>query len=156
MDGTTQKRETQTDDLKFDCRLAEFPSDALSVKRLRKIFPQHFDQPDTLHENFTSNDFFFPADVESPDHLVKLTDLICYERAVAAGAFFQALSNKDAGYTLNEEEQELIDRDKISLLDHYQFFKLADSPETARLLIRQCEEQGEHQAKAVQEKSVVR
>ena len=135
----------------MDFRIASFPSDALSVKRLRAIFPQHFDGHGLIVDGYANNDFFFPFGAEQPTHLVRLTEMICDERVVAAGAFYETLGDKELA--VNVEEREAIDESKTRLEQNLQFFKLADSPETARLLIRQIEEQGEQQARAARSAS---
>ena len=128
----------------FDCRRATFPSDALSVKRLRAIFPKSFDQPDTIANGYTKCNFFFPYDAEEPDHLVRISELLSDERTIAGGAY---LRSRDPT-VLNTEDEQVITRSLERLEGNLQFFKLADSPETARLLIRQVEEQGERQARS--------
>jgi hypothetical protein len=130
----------------MDFRAASFPSDALSVKRFRTMFPTHFDGHGLIVDGFTNNDFFFPQGPEDPPHLLKLTQLVCDERVVAAGAFYATLGNKEL--ELTDEERESIARSKARLEKNLEFFKLADSLETARLLIRQIEEQGEQQGRA--------
>lgn len=131
---------------------ASFPSDVLSVKRFRKLFPDHFDQPDLIRDGYPNNDFFFPSAAEKPDHLMKLTQLICDERTIAAGAYYRCFlkTHPDA---LDEEELRAIASSKATLEKHYQFFKLADGPESARLLIRQVEEEGEKLARKQQGKA---
>jgi hypothetical protein len=131
--------------LEMDFRSAEFPSDHLSIKRLRKIFPQHFDGPDRIADGYTNNDFFFPAGEEEPPHLVRLTELICDERTVASGAYYRQFSARWPD-VLDAEDVHCIEHSKARLVLNYQFFKLADSPESARLLIRQIEEVAERQA----------
>jgi hypothetical protein len=128
----------------IDFRTISFPSDALSVKRLRALFPDNFDKPGMLRDGF--GDFFFPSGVEEPEHLMELTRLISEERITAAGAF-HAMYDHPPDAKLDAEELECIDDAKKKLVGLYQFFKLADSPETARLLIRQVEEEGERQAR---------
>jgi hypothetical protein len=129
----------------MDFRAVSFPSDAVSVKRLRSIFTKHFDGRGLIVDGYTNNDFFFPSAPEKPSHLMRLTELICDERVVAAGTFYQTLGNEQI--ELNHEEREVIEDSKGRLEKNLQFFKLADSPETARLLIRQIEEQGAQQAR---------
>jgi len=131
--------------LEMNFRIADFPSDALSVKRLRAAFPNHFDCPDLLIEGYTNNDFFWPSGDSEPEHLVRLTRMICAERTVASGAFYREYLHRDPEL-LNEEELEVIAEDRRRLEDNYQFFKLADSPETARLLIQHVEAEGRNQA----------
>jgi hypothetical protein len=137
--------------LEMDFRVASFPSDSLSVKRLRLIFPKHFDGQGLIVDGFANNDFFFPSAAEKPDHLMRLTELICDERVVAAGAFCETRYGERRGYREESqvaEERECIVQSKRRLEENLQRFKLADSPETARMLIRQIEEQGEQQARA--------
>jgi len=47
---------------------------------------------------------------------------------------------------LNEEDRDAIAESQRRLEDAYQLFKLADSPEVARLLVRQVKEEGTRQA----------
>jgi len=145
-----QKRERASQIAEMDFRAVSFPSDAVSVKRLRSIFTEHFDGHGLLVDGYTNNDFFFPSACEKPAHLMRLTELICDERVVAAGAFYQTLYGDERGYDEESqviEERECIEHSKSRLEENLQFFKLADSPETARLLIRQIEEQGEQQVR---------
>ncbi len=84
------KKEAQggtSDDIEPDFRRLDFPSDALSVKRFRHLFPDHFDCSDIIVNGYSNNDFFFPAGTEEPIHLVRLHEMICDERVVAAGAY---------------------------------------------------------------------
>ena len=127
----------------IDFRTASFPSDVLSVKRFRTLFPDAFDLPGMLTDGYGS--FFLPVDAEQPEHLVQLTRLISSERVAAAGAFHRTYGHPPDAQ-LTEEELWCIDTAKKELEGLYQFFKLADSPETARLLIQQVEEEGERQA----------
>lgn len=131
--------------LEMDFRSASFPSDALSVARLRKVFPQHFDGSDTIADGYSNNDFFFPESTEQPHHLMRLTQLICDERVVASGGYYRSFKDKYPE-VYEHDDVECIEHSKRRLEDNYQFFKLADSPETARLLIQQVEEEGEQQA----------
>jgi hypothetical protein len=130
----------------MDFRAAEFPSDALSVKRLRKAFPEHFDGSDRIADGYSNNDFFSPWDPHDDHRLVKLTELISAERTLAAAAFSQFLEAAK-GEVFTAEDSEAIENCKKRLESHYQFFKLADGPEAARLLILQVEEEGERQAR---------
>jgi hypothetical protein len=63
---------------KIDLRSAAFPSDALSVKRLRRLFLETFEDG-ALPDGY--GHFFFPAATEKPDHLMRLTELISAARA---------------------------------------------------------------------------
>jgi hypothetical protein len=138
------------DYFEMDFRSAEFPSDALSVKRLRKIFPENFDTPGVVMDGYANNDFFFPTAAEKPEHLHRLTNLICAERTVASAAFYACYARENEGDhsdQFNDDEHLAIDVAEEKLEREYQYFKLADSPETARLLIRQVEEAGERDAR---------
>jgi len=129
----------------MDFRSAEFPSDALSIRRLRKLFPQNFDGHGRIADGYANNDFFFPTDMEEPEHLLKLTQLICDERTVASAAYYKRYLDRHPEL-LNAEDLDHVDQSKGRLVEHYQLFKLADSPATARLLIQQVEEEGSKQA----------
>lgn len=130
--------------LEMDFRSASFPSDALSIKRFRVLFPSHFDCPESIADGYSKNDFFLPQNACEPAHLVQLTDLICDERIIASGAFNECYVDRYPDLLL-EVDREIIAEAKQRLEDNYQFFKLADSPETARLLIRQVEDEGRNQ-----------
>jgi hypothetical protein len=134
----------------IDFRLVSFPSDALSIKRFRTLFPDKFDQPGMLRDGF--GDFFLPTDKEEPDHLMQLTRLISAERVTASGAF-HATYDHPPEMRLDTEELQCINKSKSVLEDLYQVFKLADSPETARLLIRQVQEEGERQARQAMDRA---
>ena len=112
----------------------EFPSDALSVKRFRVLYPELFDEKSTLNDGYSA---FFEGDPHHV-HLRVLTDLIDYERTLADYAFYSACSPESLDGSCHEEAR----KGKEVLEQLYQQLKLADSPETARLLIRGIEEQG--------------
>jgi len=120
----------------------EFPSDSLTVKRLRTLFPDRFDNGSSLSSGFS--DFFNPGGVAEAVHLVKLNDIISFERTLADYAFYNAIDPYPSE-TLNEDCRRDMNEAKSELETLYQQFKLADSPETARLLILQIEEQGARQ-----------
>ncbi|VTR93413.1 unnamed protein product [Gemmata massiliana] len=126
---------------KIDFAAVEFPSDVLSVKRLRTIFPELFEQG-RLKDGF--GHFFYPIGGENPGHLVRLNDLLSAERMVAEYTFVRALET-NPNEILDAECHECADLARKELEPLYQEFKLADSPETARLLIRHVAEQGEQQ-----------
>ncbi len=144
-----QKKASTTIEPNF--RGLEFPSDALSVKRLRYVFPEHFDgSDDTIADGYRSNDFFYPSGINKPVHLARLTDLICDERVIAAGAYSASFLDRYPGL-LNDEAHEAIAGSRKRLEENYLFFKLADSPETARFLIRQIEQEAQNQALSARE-----
>lgn len=127
----------------------EFPSDVLSVKRLRTIFPEQFEEG-SLTNGF--GHFFYPRDIEEPAHLVHLNELLSAERTLAEYAFYHALEAYPD--EILDEECHWCAAEARKELDHfYQEFKLADSPETARLLIRQIEEQGAQQGERIKSRS---
>jgi hypothetical protein len=127
----------------------EFPSDALSVKRLRLIFPEQFDEG-SLTNGF--GHFFYPMGIEKPAHLVQLNDLLSAERTLADYAFCHALETYP-NEILDEECHWCASQARKDLDQLYQEFKLADSPETARLLIRDVEEQAVHQGERTKSRS---
>jgi hypothetical protein len=135
---------------RIDFADVEFPSDVLSFKRLRTIFPALFDQG-RLKDGF--GHFFYPMGTEKPGHLVQLNDLLSAERMVAEYAFLRAIETSP-NELLDAECHECADIARKELETFYQVFKLADSPETARLLIRHVAEQGEQQG--VRAKSRIR
>jgi hypothetical protein len=150
--GSNKAEEGESPDaIEPDFRRLEFPSDALSVKRFRRLFPAHFDCQDTISEAYTSNDFFYPADAGRPDHLVRLTEMIQAERIVAAGAYSECFLDRFPDL-LDRGDYSTIRRAKEKLEEEYLFFKLADSPESARLLIRQIEEDAKSQVRGDQQK----
>jgi hypothetical protein len=147
-EDSEQAKETDSDYREFDCNFASFPSDSLSIKRLRALFPKEFDPP-VRFDGSTGSDFFYPLDTEEPEQLVWLTEMLCDERIVAGSAYCKCFLDRHPEL-INDEDLVTIDHCRRRLEDNYQFFKLADSPETARLLIRQVEEEGEKQARSVQ------
>ena len=136
---------------RMDFRLAEFPSDSLSIKRLRQSFPEQFDAGGQEIDRRPSP-FFFPRGLEKPEHLVFLTDLISDERLVAVAAFFREYERIHKVEMIFEEDHETIAIGKASLEQQYQYFKLADSPQTARMLIGLVELQGIKQAQQTKDK----
>lgn len=121
-----------------------FPSDSLSIKRLRTIFPHMFDKQDSIEGGYTECKFFFPSGAEEPDHLMRLTELLCDERTIAGGAYWRESDPS----VLNDEDREIIKESVQRLEANYQTFKLADSPEAAAHLIRLVEEEGRQQARS--------
>lgn len=120
----------------------DFPSDYLSVKRLRTIFPKLFDDGSALSDGFSS--FFEPSNDEFSTHLHRLNDLINYERTIADYAFYNS-TDPYPSKTLDDRCKSEAEEAKQMLEPLYLEFRLADSPETARLLIRHIEEQGAKQ-----------
>lgn len=130
--------------LLIDMGAVDFPSDALSMKRLRRSFPKWFDEGN-LQDGYGS--FFYPLGPDEPAHLVRLADLLSAERAAAEYAFYNAIDPYPSE-TLNNDDRESAEYLREQLEHLYVDFKLADSPETARSLIRHVEEQGAQQGKA--------
>lgn len=130
---------------RIDFGAVDFPSDALSMKRLRQSFPELFDEG-SLTNGYGL--FFHPMGPDEPERLVRLTDLLHAERTVAEYAFYNALDPYPSE-TLDEECRECDGWAREELEPLYVEFKLADSPETARLLILHVEEQGAQQGKAI-------
>jgi hypothetical protein len=130
--------------LRIDIGAVDFPSDALSMKRLRQSFPKLFDEG-SLQDGYGL--FFYPLGPDEPAHLVRLADLLSAERAVAEYAFYNAFDPYPSE-TLDDDDREGWAYLREELEQLYVDFKLADSPETARLLIRHIEEQGAQQGKA--------
>jgi hypothetical protein len=121
----------------------EFPSDALSVKRLRTIFPEEFDTGvGSLTDGYVN--LFFPLDHEEPAQLVQLSEMISQERVLAEYSFYRALETHP-DEILDTECHECADAARKELERSYQQFKLADSPEVARLLIQHVEDEGRQQ-----------
>ncbi len=79
---------------------------------------------------------------------MRLSDLLSAERIVADYTFYNALDSY-ASETLDEERRRCADEARRKLWQIYLDFKRADSPESARLLIRQVEEQGAKQGKRI-------
>jgi hypothetical protein len=132
-----------------DLEIIEYPSDALSVKRLRETFHPDFFDRGTITDGWDSyGSFFFPLGHEKPLHLVQLHNLLSAERAVAEYAYLSVL-DPFPSETCDDEIREYDLEARKHLEELYVDFGLADSPETARLLIRHVEEQGAQQAKAV-------
>jgi hypothetical protein len=130
-------REENPDIKLLDAGGIEYPSDSLSIKRLRTMFPRWFAHG-RIEDGFGS--FFYPMDTEQPEHLVRLNDLLSDERTVAGYAYRNTI-DPYPGEWLDEESQGCMIQAKSQLELAYQQFKLADSPETARMLIRHIEEQ---------------
>ena len=120
----------------------DFPSDHLSVKRLRTIFPKLFDNGSALSDGFSS--FFEPSNDEFSTHLDRLNNLINHERTVADYSFYNA-TDPYPSETLDDACKSEADEARQKLEPLYLEFKLADSPESARLLIRHIEEQAAKQ-----------
>jgi len=132
----------------IDLGTIEFPSDALSVKRLRETFPPEFFDHGNISDGWNSyGSFFLPIGTNDPLHLVQLHNLLSAERAVAEYAYLNALDPYPSE-TCDEEIHEYDIEARMHLEELYVDFRLADSPETARLLIRHIEEQGAQQGKA--------
>ncbi len=133
----------------------DFPSDYLSVKRLRTMFEEMFDNGSDLTGGFSY--FFDPAGVglqgdDEPAHLVQLNNLIYDERHLADYAFYNAIDPYPS-ITLNEQCKMDAEEYRRELEQLYQRFKLADSPETAKLLVRQVEEQAAKQGEQIKSRS---
>jgi hypothetical protein len=135
--------------LRIDFGALDFPSDALSVKRLRHIFPELFEEG-SLTGGYGG--FFFPLGHERPPYLVLLNNLLSAERTLADYAFYNALDPYPSE-TLDEECHWCAEKARSRLQQLYLDFKLADSPETARLLIRHVEEQGTEQAARIKDRT---
>jgi hypothetical protein len=141
-----EQRFRQTHDY-IDLGAIEFPSDALTIKRLRQSFPYFFDVG-MLSDGWNNyGSFFLPLGDENPRHLLQLNNLLSAERAVAEYAYLNALDPYPSE-TCDEEIHEYNVEARMHLAELYVDFRLADSPETARLLIRHIEEQGAQQGKA--------
>lgn len=151
-DGSDKSEEGGSpDEIEPDFRRLEFPSDALSVKRFRYLFPDHFDCHDIISDGYSNNDFFFPKGVGKPDHLVRLTEMIQAERVVAAGAYSAGFRDRFPDL-LSREDYRAVRQAQEELEAQYLFFRLADSPESARRLIRHIEEEAELQARGDRQK----
>ncbi len=132
----------------IDLEVIEFPSDALSVKRLRETFPAEFFDRGFISDGWNCfGSFFLPLGDENPLHLVQLHNLLSAERAVAEYAYLNFLYPYPSE-TCDDEIHEYDVEARKHLEELYVDFRLADSPETARFLIRHIEEQGVQQAKA--------
>jgi hypothetical protein len=132
----------------IDLEIIEYPSDALSVKRLRETsHPEFFDRGMIRNGWNSYGSFFLPLGDENPLHLLQLHNLLSAERAVAEYAYLNVLDPYPSE-TCDEEIREYDLEARKHLEELYVDFRLADSPETARLLIRHIEEQGAQQAKA--------
>jgi hypothetical protein len=131
---------------KIDFELVQFPSDSLSIKRLRTMFPGRFSEG-KLGNGF--GHFFYPMDYERPPHLVRLNQLLSAERTMASYAFYMALENYP-GEFLREEHDRSAATARREMEEYYQEFKLADSPAIAKLLIQHVEEEGQRQGENLQ------
>ncbi len=133
----------------LDLRKVEFPSDALSIKRLRQLFPEDFDRDEPWEDG--SCVFFSPGSPRCDQQLEQLNTLLMLERIVVQAAFYLQLGGAES---FDPIELKNINDYKHDLEQHYQNFKLADSPETARLLIQQVEEEGIRHARKFQGRSL--
>ncbi len=73
---------------------------------------------------------------KSQFHLHQLEDMVYNERLIAAAAY----RLNQYPQSLNDKEREFVADTREMLEEFYLHFKLADSPEAARFLIRQIEE----------------
>lgn len=133
----------------LDLRKVEFPSDALSIKRLRQLFPQDFDRDEPWEDG--SCVFFSPGSPRCDQQLEQLNTLLMLERIVVQAAF-HLQRGKEESFDPNQLKD--IKDYKQRLEHHYQEFKLADSPETARLLVQEVEDEGIRQARKVDGRSL--
>jgi hypothetical protein len=118
----------------------DYPSDALTLKRLRTTFPVLFHRKSLFEwpHDWLSSD----ADLEIWKSRVRLTDLIHAEHIVVGFSFGDAIKphpRPGSSHTECEWACQLLEL-------KYQEFRLADSPETARFLIQKLEKQGRDQA----------
>ena len=128
-EGQSERRNV----LSPDFRRLEFPSDTLSVRRFRILFPQRFDNNDgNIADGYASNDFFYPHSPDKPRHLVRLADMICDERVIADALFYKSCFVEQSPEILADDDREVVESSRKRLEESYLFFKLADSPETAR------------------------
>jgi hypothetical protein len=118
----------------------EFPSDSLSVKHLRAMFPNMFDEGSSLTGGVST---FFTPDEAQAHHLYKLNSLVNYERTVADFGFFAQMDSVD------ERCKQEVAEAKKALEELYQDYRLAEGVETARLLIENIEKQGRKQAATI-------
>lgn len=125
----------------FQSSVINFPSDSLSVKRLRLVFPSLFDNGSALSNGVSA--FFSPE--PGAKHLQDLNDIINYERTVAEFGFYDEVDPFPSD-TLDERCKQVRDEARDGLEMLYLQFKLADSPESARFLISHVEEQARQQA----------
>jgi hypothetical protein len=105
-----------------------------------------FDDGSSLSSGVST--FFEPSNDKYSSPLAQLNDLINYERTVADYAFYNFIDpypspTLDEGCHLETKEA------KQKLASLYLEFRLADSPEAARLLIQHLEEQGAQQGKQI-------
>lgn len=123
----------------------DFPSDALSLKRLRTVFPDKFDDGKLL-DGFCL--FFDPdtvadtRDTHIRPQMTRLNEMISSERTLFSYAVHDAIDPfpvPDLGLERNEEYAWNYATAKSVLEASYQEFRLADSPATARFMIDNLE-----------------
>ena len=122
-----------SDQPEIDFGKLDYPSDALTLKDLRRLFPQGF-QGDELHPEKVS---FFGTSV-SDDFSTKLD----FERMVAGYAFDEALGRplREGTFTGRGELREYLE-------EFYIGCGIAKGPQHARQLIRELEESAANQAR---------
>ena len=102
----------------------------------RTVFPELFDNGARYSAGFSS--FFEPSNDEFSTHLNRLNDLISNERTIADSTFYNAIDPYPSK-TLDDRCKAEAQEAKQLLEPLYLEFRLADSPESARLLIQHIE-----------------
>src|SRR4051812_33666842 len=93
-------------ELNPDLTQMSFPSDSLSIERFRAIFPDQFDLDGCVSGSYPCL-FFYPQAPGEPGHLSRLSDLLGFERTMAAGGYFTHLE-PHFGVILDEEDHQTL------------------------------------------------
>jgi hypothetical protein len=140
------------DSVFIDLSRIEFPSDALSIQRLRVIAPGDFDVVTDPEPIEIANLFFGRSYWSEEGWLHDLNELLGFERVVAQEVFHRTRGDH-VPFGEDDETREIIRRRYLeparpALEQLYLRFRLADSPETARYLVVLIEQQAAAQALA--------
>lgn len=123
----------------------EFPSDALSIRRLRHLAPHDFDIPMFEPDSLEPGNLYFGENGSRPEWIDGLNKMLGFERVVAQEIFHRTRGDRRP-FGQDEEDRSLVrklylDPARPTLEALYQWFRLADSPESARFLITLIEKQ---------------
>lgn len=122
-----------TPEPEFNCTQISFPSDGLTIGKLRHLHPGDFDHMDSDYVAF------FPPGGQPPTGNIAMGDMLHNERRLAQIAFESTLiglsgelEDPELENEINEERRKCTD----DLIEAYQRFGIATGPESSRELIR--------------------
>lgn len=134
----------------FDCTQVPFPSDALTIGKLRRLHAKDFDVASAESEYV---DFFSPGD-DHPAGYVALGAMLHAERKLAEISFIDTRVAMSGGELLDslsvrlkEESDEERKAYTDTLVKAYQEFGLAPGPKAAQEVIREFCDQAAAQAR---------